>query len=146
MFKLKYLTEQSRHYGVTRGTPSSAGWDLVADLTVSSLTIKPNCVALIPTGIAVELPQGHCAMIFPRSGLGHKNGIILGNGTGIIDSDYRGEIKVSLWNRSNQPHTINQGQRIAQLVVVPVFDQPFEVVNELGNTKRQDGGFGHTGS
>lgn len=146
MFKLKYLTGQSRHYGISRGTPGSAGWDLVADIMIDELTIMPDCVVLVPTGISIELPPGHCAMIFPRSGLGHKNGLVLGNGTGIIDNDYRGEIKVSLWNRSNQHQTITRGQRIAQMVIVPVFDHPFEVVSSLSDTERQDGGFGHTGS
>lgn len=131
------------HYA-TRG---SAGLDLRACIDMP-LTVKPGETVLIPTGMAIHLDDaGLAAMILPRSGLGHKHGIVLGNLVGLIDSDYQGELKVSCWNRGNTAYTIEVGERIAQLVIVPVLQPVFTEVAEFGqSTHRGVGGFGHTGS
>lgn len=127
-------------------TTGSAGLDLRAAIT-EPLTIAPQQTLLIPTGLAVYLSDpGLAAMLLPRSGLGHKHGIVLGNLVGLIDSDYQGELKVSCWNRSNTDYTIEIGERIAQMVIVPVLQPQFEQVDEFTNaTVRQAGGFGHSG-
>lgn len=126
-------------------TPGSAGLDLRACIQATR-TIQPGETHLIPTGIAIHLADpGLAAMILPRSGLGHKHGIVLGNLVGLIDSDYQGEIMVSTWNRGKDSFTINPLDRLAQLVVVPVLQVAFNVVDEFDSSSRGDGGFGSTG-
>ena len=126
-------------------TPGSAGLDLRAAID-QSLEIKPGATELIPTGIAVHLDDPRfAAIILPRSGLGHKNGIVLGNLVGLIDSDYQGELLISCWNRSSNAFTINRGDRIAQLVIVPVAQATWNVVDDFGASSRQAQGFGSTG-
>lgn len=126
-------------------TPGSAGVDLRACVD-ESLTVMPGATELIPTGIALHLEDpGLAATILPRSGLGHKHGIVLGNLVGLIDSDYQGEILVSCWNRGTEPFEIEPGLRLAQLVIVPVVQVEFEVVPGFSTSERGGGGFGHTG-
>lgn len=123
-------------------TSGSAGIDLYA--TISVRTIEPEQVVTANTGIAVSIPKGYVGLIMPRSGLGTK-GLVLGNLTGVIDSDYRGEIILQLWNRGNTPITINNLDRVAQMLIVPVAQPTIEVVDELDATERGDKGFGSTG-
>lgn len=126
-------------------TPGSAGLDLRA-LIDASLTVQPGETVLIPTGISIHIADPNlAAVILPRSGLGHKNGIVLGNLVGLIDSDYQGPLMVSLWNRSNTPFTVEIGDRIAQLVFVPIVQAEFNIVDEFPSTERGEGGFGHSG-
>lgn len=126
-------------------TPGSAGLDLRA-LIDTSLTVQPGETILIPTGISIHIADPNlAAVILPRSGLGHKNGIVLGNLVGLIDSDYQGPLMVSLWNRSNTPFTVEIGDRIAQLVFVPIVQAEFNIVDEFPSTERGEGGFGHSG-
>jgi dUTP pyrophosphatase len=126
-------------------TPGSAGLDLRACLD-APLQLDPGGCALIPTGIAIHIEDpGLAAMIIPRSGLGHKHGIVLGNLVGLIDSDYQGELMISCWNRGSDSFRIEPGERIAQLVVVPVVQVHFDVVESFGKSDRGTGGFGHTG-
>jgi dUTP pyrophosphatase len=111
-----------------------------------SLEIAPGETQLIPTGLAIHIEDaGLAAMLLPRSGLGHKHGIVLGNLVGLIDSDYQGQVFVSCWNRSSKTFTVEPGERIAQMVIVPVVHADFEVVDEFVNSERGAGGFGHTG-
>jgi dUTP pyrophosphatase len=130
----------------TYATPGSAGLDLRACLA-EAVTLQPNAWQLIPTGMAIHLADpGYAALILPRSGLGHKHGIVLGNLVGLIDSDYQGQLMVSAWNRSPTAFTIEPMERIAQLVVVPVVQAQFNVVNEFAAaTERGAGGYGSTG-
>lgn len=126
-------------------TPGSAGLDLRACLDVP-LTLQPNAWQLVPTGIAIYLNDpGFAAMILPRSGLGHKHGIVLGNLVGLIDSDYQGQLMVSAWNRSDVTFTIEPMERIAQLVIVPVVQARFRQVDDFDSSARGTGGFGSTG-
>lgn len=126
-------------------TDGSAGMDLYACIS-APLTIEPGATELIPSGIALYIADPSlAAVIIPRSGLGHKNGIVLGNLVGLIDSDYQGQVFISCWNRSNNPFTITVGERIAQLIIVPIVHAEFEIVNEFASTARGAGGFGHTG-
>lgn len=126
-------------------TAGSAGLDLRACLT-APLVLAGGAAELIPTGISIFIEDpGYAAMILPRSGLGHKNGIVLGNLVGLIDSDYQGPLMVSCWNRGAAPFTINPGDRIAQMVIVPVVQARFEVVEEFTQTARAHGGFGSSG-
>lgn len=126
-------------------TPGSAGMDLRACLD-ESLNLAPTETSLIPTGIAIFVADpGYAALILPRSGLGHKHGIVLGNLVGLIDSDYQGELMISAWNRGASNFTIEPGDRIAQLVVVPVQQVEFSVVSEFSSTDRGAGGFGSSG-
>jgi dUTP pyrophosphatase len=126
-------------------TAGSAGVDLRACLD-EALILASGATELIGTGLAIHLGDpGMAAMLLPRSGLGHKHGIVLGNLVGLIDSDYQGELKVSCWNRGTEDFRIEPGDRIAQLVVVPVVPVSFEVVEEFAASDRGDGGFGHTG-
>src|SRR5690606_37395046 len=126
-------------------TAGSAGLDLRACLD-RPLLLEPGRAELIPTGIAIHVADpGLAAVILPRSGLGHKHGIVLGNLVGLIDSDYQGQLMVSCWNRGNEPFTIQPGERIAQLVVVPVVQVDLKVVDELVASERGAGGFGHSG-
>lgn len=126
-------------------TVGSAGVDLRACLD-QALTIGPGQTELIPTGIAIHIEDpGLAAMILPRSGLGHKNGIVLGNLVGLIDSDYQGQLLVSCWNRGSEPFVLEPGTRLAQMVIVPVVQVDFAVVDEFSSSQRGAGGFGHTG-
>lgn len=126
-------------------TAGSAGLDLHACVD-EPLVLQPGNTALISTGMAIHLRDPSlAAMILPRSGLGHKHGIVLGNLVGLIDSDYQGPLKVSCWNRSEQAYIIEPGERIAQLVIVPVLQVQFRIVNEFNATERGEGGFGSTG-
>ena len=135
------LKETPPHYA----TPGSAGLDLRACLDVP-LELSPGQTVLVPTGMAIHLADpGLAAMILPRSGLGHKHGIVLGNLVGLIDSDYQGQLMVSVWNRGQQAFTISPLERIAQLVVVPVLQVGFNVVDEFSSSDRGEGGFGSTG-
>lgn len=129
----------------TYATDGSAGLDLRACLD-AAYQLAPGETLLIPTGMAIHIgDENLAAVILPRSGLGHKHGIVLGNLVGLIDSDYQGELKVSCWNRGTDHFTIEPGERIAQLVFVPVVQASFEVVEEFNQTKRGDGGFGSSG-
>ncbi|HZX80926.1 MAG TPA: dUTP diphosphatase [Lysobacter sp.] len=126
-------------------TPASAGVDLRAALD-APLVIAPRETQLVPTGLSIHIGDANlCAVILPRSGLGHKHGIVLGNGTGLIDADYQGPLMVSIWNRGEAAFTIEPGDRIAQLVVLPIVRARFSVVDEFESTTRGAGGFGHTG-
>lgn len=126
-------------------TPGSAGLDLRACLD-SALTLAAGETTLLPTGLAIHIADPKlAAVILPRSGLGHKHGIVLGNLTGLIDSDYQGQLMVSVWNRSQQDYVIQPGDRIAQLVFVPVMQVEFNLVEEFDNSERGAGGFGHSG-
>ena len=126
-------------------TEGSAGLDLRAMVT-QRLTLEPGQTELLPTGLAIYIADpGYAGMILPRSGLGHKHGIVLGNLVGLIDSDYQGELKVSCWNRGHETFVIEPGDRIAQLVIVPVLQVGLEQVDEFVETQRGAGGFGHSG-
>lgn len=126
-------------------TSGSAGLDLRACVP-EALTLGPGETALIPTGMAIWVRDpGYAAMLLPRSGLGHKHGIVLGNLVGLIDSDYQGQLMVSCWNRSDTAFTIEVGERVAQMVLVPVSQPDFEIVDEFESTDRGAGGFGHSG-
>ena len=142
---LKILDERLRDALPAYATPGSAGLDLRACLD-APLTLQPGDAQLIPTGLAMHLADpGYAAMILPRSGLGAKHGIVLGNLVGLIDSDYQGQVFVSLWNRGSAPFTLEPMERIAQLVVVPVVQVAFEVVDSFEQSERGAGGFGSTG-
>ena len=127
-------------------TPGSAGLDLRACLD-APITLEPNAWQLVPTGLSIYLRDpGYAAMILPRSGLGHKHGIVLGNLVGLIDSDYQGQLMVSAWNRSDVAFTLQPMERLAQLVIVPVMQAQFNVVSEFDSTsERGEGGYGSTG-
>ena len=126
-------------------TAGSAGMDLRACLK-EPLVLAPGDTALIPSGIAIHIGDpGYAAVLLPRSGLGHKHGIVLGNLVGLIDSDYQGEVLVSCWNRGKESFTVKPGERIAQMVILPVVQAQFEVVSEFEESKRGAGGFGHSG-
>jgi len=126
-------------------TPGSAGLDLRACLE-APLNLAPGATALIPSGLAIHLADpGLAAVLLPRSGLGHKQGLVLGNLVGLIDSDYQGPVKISCWNRGREPIRIEPGQRIAQLVVVPVVQVTLRAVESFETSDRAEGGFGHTG-
>jgi dUTP pyrophosphatase len=128
-----------------RATSGSAGLDLRACID-APLVLEPGQAELVPTGIAIHLGDpGLAAVLLPRSGLGHKHGIVLGNLVGLIDSDYQGQVMVSLWNRGERAFTVNPGERIAQMVVVPVVQVEFEVVESFEASVRGAGGFGSTG-
>jgi len=127
-------------------TPGSAGLDLRACLD-APLTLEPGRAELVPTGIAIHLDDpGLAAVLLPRSGLGHKHGVVLGNLVGLIDSDYQGQVMVSCWNRGNTPYTIAPGERIAQMVIVPVVQVDFEIVEQFTESHRGAGGFGSSGT
>lgn len=135
------LRDSPPHYA----TPGSAGLDLRACIE-APIHLAPGQTTLVPTGMAIHLADpGLAAMILPRSGLGHKHGIVLGNLVGLIDSDYQGELMVSVWNRGHESFTLNALDRIAQLVIVPVLQVGFNVVAEFDASKRGEGGFGSTG-
>jgi len=126
-------------------TEASAGIDLRAALE-TPLTLQPGDTALIPSGLAIHLADpALCAVILPRSGLGHRHGIVLGNGTGLIDADYQGPLLISTWNRGREAFTIEPGDRIAQLVILPIVRASLRVVDTFEESARGSGGFGHTG-
>ncbi|HUH90099.1 MAG TPA: dUTP diphosphatase [Lysobacter sp.] len=126
-------------------TAASAGLDLRAALD-EPLTLSPGDAALVPSGLAIHIGDPSlCAVILPRSGLGHKHGIVLGNGTGLIDADYQGPLMISVWNRGKEPFTMQPGDRIAQLVLLPVVRARLQVVDAFETSARGTGGFGHTG-
>ena len=126
-------------------THGSAGMDLRACLD-GDLNLEPGQCELIPTGMAIHIADpGLAAMLLPRSGLGHKHGIVLGNLVGLIDSDYQGQLFVSCWNRGHATFVVKPGERIAQMVIVPVIQADFEIVDEFDASSRGEGGFGHTG-
>ena len=143
---LKVLDERVAAHLPAYATPGSAGLDLRACLD-APLLIEPGQTVLIPTGLAVHIADpALAAMILPRSGLGHKHGIVLGNLVGLIDSDYQGPLMVSCWNRSSTAFTVQPLERIAQMVIVPVVQARFRRVDEFGPSQRGDGGFGSTGA
>lgn len=126
-------------------TDGSAGMDMRAMLD-EPLVIQPGETHLIPTGVAIHISDpGLAAVLLPRSGLGHKKGIVLGNLVGLIDSDYQGQIFISCWNRGSEPFTVQVGERIAQMVFIPVLQVQFDIVEEFKSTHRGEGGFGHSG-
>ena len=142
---LKILDERIRAHLPAYTTPGSAGMDLRACID-AQLVITPGEAQLIPTGIAIHIDDpGLAAMILPRSGLGHKHGIVLGNLVGLIDSDYQGPLMVSCWNRGSEPFTVQPMDRIAQLVIVPVVQAGFRVVDDFAASSRGEGGFGSSG-
>ena len=144
---VKLLDERLRAQLPAYATPGSAGLDLRACLD-APLTLQPNAWQLVPTGMAIHLADpGHAALILPRSGLGHKHGIVLGNLVGLIDSDYQGQLMVSAWNRSSQPFVLQPMERLAQMVIVPVVQAQFQVVQEFADvSERGAGGYGSTGT
>lgn len=144
--ELKILDERIRDNLPSYGTPGSAGLDLRACIS-EPLTLAPGQAELIPTGISIYLADpGYCATLLPRSGLGHKKGLVLGNLVGLIDSDYQGPLMVSMWNRSQVSVTIEPLERIAQMVILPVVQAEFTVVPDFTPSERGEGGFGSTGS
>lgn len=142
---LKILDSRMKDQLPQYATPGSAGLDLRACID-ETITIAPGETYLIPTGIAIHIAnQNYAAMILPRSGLGHKHGIVLGNLVGLIDSDYQGQVFVSCWNRGQETFQLDPMERIAQLVAVPVVKVNFNVVEEFSQSRRGEGGFGSTG-
>ena len=142
---VRILDERLREQMPAYATPGSAGLDLRACLD-APLTLAANAWQLVPTGMAIHLGDpGYAALILPRSGLGHKHGIVLGNLVGLIDSDYQGQLMVSAWNRSDTAFTIEPMERIAQLVIVPVVQAEFHIVEAFPPTERGVGGYGSTG-
>jgi len=144
--QLKYIDKRLGNEFPMPGyaTPGSAGMDISACID-EPLEIKPGETSLIPTGFAIHVEDtGLAAVLLPRSGLGHKKGIVLGNLVGLIDSDYQGQVYVSCWNRGHESFTMNPGDRIAQMVFMPVVQVAFDVVDEFDESHRGEGGFGHT--
>ncbi|MBS1187109.1 MAG: dUTP diphosphatase [Burkholderiaceae bacterium] len=142
---VKILDSRMKEQLPAYATPGSAGLDLRACLD-APLEIAPGQTQLVPTGIAIHIADpGYAALILPRSGLGHKHGIVLGNLVGLIDSDYQGQLMVSTWNRGSTPFTLNPMERLAQLVIVPVAQVGFNLVDEFGSSERGADGFGSTG-
>lgn len=142
---LKILDARMRDYLPAYAKSGSAGLDLRACID-APLTLAPGETTLVPTGLAIHLADpGHAAMILPRSGLGHKHGIVLGNLVGLIDSDYQGELMISTWNRGQTAFVLNPFERLAQLVIVPVVQAQFNIVDDFAASDRGAGGFGSTG-
>jgi dUTP pyrophosphatase len=143
--ELKILDSRLNQNMPAYATNGSAGLDLRACIN-EAIKIKPGETSLIPTGMAIHLANpAYAAMILPRSGLGHKHGIVLGNLVGLIDSDYQGQLYVSCWNRSQEEFVMNPMERIAQLIIVPVIQASFTLVKEFNESERGEGGFGSTG-
>jgi dUTP pyrophosphatase len=143
--ELKVLDERMAAFLPAYATPGSAGLDLRACLD-APLVLDPGQATLIPTGLAIHIGDSRlAAMLLPRSGLGHKHGIVLGNLVGLIDSDYQGPLMVSCWNRGSEPFTVQPMERIAQMVIVPVVQAQFRRVDEFDASSRGEGGFGSTG-
>jgi dUTP pyrophosphatase len=141
----KILDARMKDFMPAYATPGSAGLDLRACID-QAITIEPGQTVLIPTGLAIHVGDpGYAAMILPRSGMGHKNGIVLGNLVGLIDSDYQGQLMVSTWNRGQNAFTLNPMERLAQLIIVPVLQVGFNIVEEFDSSERGAGGFGSTG-
>jgi len=127
-------------------TEGSAGLDMRACID-DALVVEPGQTVLVPTGLAIHIADpGLAAVLLPRSGLGHKHGLVLGNLTGLIDSDYQGQVYISCWNRGRNSYTVQPGERIAQMVIIPVAQVRFEVVEEFESSRRGVGGFGHSGT
>ncbi|NPT60498.1 dUTP diphosphatase [Paraburkholderia elongata] len=142
---LKILDARMRDQLPAYATTGSAGLDLRACLD-EPLTLKPGETALVPTGLAIHVADpGYAALILPRSGLGHKHGIVLGNLVGLIDSDYQGQLMISTWNRGETTFVLNPMERLAQLVIVPVVQAEFNIVDDFETSERGNGGFGSTG-
>ena len=142
---VKVLDQRLREQMPAYATPGSAGLDLRA-CTDAPLILEPGSAHLVPTGLAIHIADpDYAAMILPRSGMGHKHGIVLGNLVGLIDSDYQGELMVSAWNRSSTAFVLNPMERLAQLVIVPVLQVAFNVVDTFAESERGVGGFGSTG-
>jgi dUTP pyrophosphatase len=142
---IKILNERMRDQLPQYATPGSAGLDLRACIE-APLTLEPGETKLVPTGLAIHVADpGYAALILPRSGLGHKHGIVLGNLVGLIDSDYQGELMISTWNRGHTTFTLNPLERLGQLVIVPVVQAQFNVVDDFEASERGAGGFGSTG-
>jgi dUTP pyrophosphatase len=143
--QVKIIDEKMRGVLPHYATEGSAGLDLRASIE-KAIVINPGDTILVPTGIAIHIEnKALCGMILPRSGLGHKHGIVLGNLVGLIDSDYQGQLFISVWNRGNVVFELNPMERIAQLVIVPVVQVGFDIVDEFGTSNRGSGGFGSTG-
>ena len=145
--QLKILDQRIRgEFGLPHyATEGSAGLDLRACLD-SALTLEPGETQLVPSGIAIHINDASlAAVLLPRSGMGHKHGIVLGNLVGLIDSDYQGQVYISCWNRGQNPFIVEPGDRIAQMVFVPIIQAKFDVVDEFNESERAGGGFGHTG-
>ncbi|MDI3293423.1 dUTP diphosphatase [Janthinobacterium tructae] len=142
---IKILDARMQELLPAYATPGSAGLDLRACID-APITIEAGQTVLIPTGLAIHIGDpSYAAIILPRSGMGHKNGIVLGNLVGLIDSDYQGQLMVSTWNRGQSAFTLNPMERLAQLIIVPVLQVGFNVVEEFGDSERGVGGFGSTG-
>ncbi len=142
---IKILDQRMQDLLPAYATPGSAGLDLRACIE-APITIEPGQTILVPTGLAINIKDpGYCAMILPRSGMGHKNGIVLGNLVGLIDSDYQGPLMVSTWNRGSNPFTLEPMERLAQLIIVPVLQVGFNIVDDFDASERGAGGFGSTG-
>jgi dUTP pyrophosphatase len=142
---LKILDPRMKDQLPAYATPGSAGLDLRACID-EAITIEAGATVLIPTGLAIHVADpGYAAMILPRSGMGHKNGIVLGNLVGLIDSDYQGQLMVSTWNRGQNAFTLQPMERLAQLIVVPVMQVGFNIVDDFDTSERGAGGFGSTG-
>ena len=141
----KILDARMKDFLPAYATPGSAGLDLRACID-EAITIEPGQTVLVPTGLAIHVGDpGYAAMILPRSGMGHKYGIVLGNLVGLIDSDYQGQLMVSTWNRGQNAFTLNPMERLAQLIIVPVLQVGFNIVDEFDSSERGAGGFGSTG-
>ena len=142
---VKILDERMREQMPAYATPGSAGLDLRACID-APITLEPGSTHLIPTGLAIHIADpGYAAVILPRSGMGHKHGIVLGNLVGLIDSDYQGQLMVSTWNRGSTAFVLNPMERLAQLVIMPVLQVGFNVVDDFEQSERGAGGFGSTG-
>ncbi|KLU22451.1 deoxyuridine 5'-triphosphate nucleotidohydrolase [Caballeronia mineralivorans PML1(12)] len=142
---IKILDARMRDYLPAYATPGSAGLDLRACLD-EAITLEPGQTTLVPTGLAIHIEDpGYAALILPRSGLGHKHGVVLGNLVGLIDSDYQGQLMISTWNRGATAFTLNPLERLAQLVIVPVVQATFNIVDDFAQSERGAGGFGSTG-
>jgi len=142
---LKILDPRMKEWLPAYATAGSAGLDLRACID-APLVLEPGQTSLVPTGLAIHIADpGYAAMILPRSGLGHKHGIVLGNLVGLIDSDYQGQLMVSTWNRGTQPFTLEPMERLAQMVIVPVLQVGFNIVDAFEDSVRGNGGFGSTG-
>ena len=143
--ELKIMDPRMKEFMPEYATPGSAGLDLRACIDLP-VTLEPGATVLIPTGLAIHIGDPrYAAMILPRSGMGHKNGIVLGNLVGLIDSDYQGQLMVSTWNRGQKAFTLQPMERLAQLVIVPVLQVGFNIVEEFEQSERGAGGFGSTG-
>jgi dUTP pyrophosphatase len=142
---IKTLDARMRDYLPAYATSGSAGLDLRACLD-APITLEPGQTTLVPTGLAIHIEDpGYAALILPRSGLGHKHGVVLGNLVGLIDSDYQGQLMISTWNRGDTAFTLNPLERLAQLVIVPVVQATFNIVDDFAQSERGAGGFGSTG-